>query len=478
MDRAARLAGGSSRPGTASSVGSDDDWRGGDREALDAARQARRERSRSARKKQKERDDKHAPVEEAKEEPPAAQSELMDKLHAPIKRCLKQLKEGAEKAVGKPVPFAVETQLNDAVQSLRDICSSYDAVWRSCIAPPLRGNAFEGPYEQLFGHLQEEPGSSKSQPKNLGSTYRWLCCVTDLTIGSELRALAKASDAKKYLLWDRIKKGCRALCENAPKNLDIFASQAGRKLEDLGGHRGMTRLLVENAGKIPIIAAKCLEASLIDPPKLTPGTSVEFAKGADEILSRGSVAGVSGRTCDIECDGATIKNVLIDKVRRFTALPEGTKVGALQKCDIVLRVLKPALEGVDVGEFASFVNGKASIPEKLIAGTSSLVTRLNTSTAKDALTLLKLVDEELDTAAKTYEAASTALSAGVEADVRPGTLSILLELVKAAKVASDIEEKPAEVKPVEGDEERRSQAICSLVQGPPLLKPLVDDSKW
>ena len=36
MDRAARLAGGGSRPGTASSVGSDDDWRGGDREALDA----------------------------------------------------------------------------------------------------------------------------------------------------------------------------------------------------------------------------------------------------------------------------------------------------------------------------------------------------------------------------------------------------------------------------------------------------------
>ena len=138
MDRAARLAGGGSRPGTASSVGSDDDWRGGDREALDAARQARRERSRSARKKQKERDDKHAPVEEAKEEP-APQSELMDKLHAPLKRCLKQLKEGAEKAVGKPVPFAVETQLNDAVQSLRDICSSYDGVWRSCIAPPLRG---------------------------------------------------------------------------------------------------------------------------------------------------------------------------------------------------------------------------------------------------------------------------------------------------------------------------------------------------
>ena len=88
MDRAARRAGGGSRPGTASSVGSDDDWRGGDREALDAARQARRERSRSARKKQKERDDKHAPVEEAKEEPPAAQSsELLDKLHAPIKRC-------------------------------------------------------------------------------------------------------------------------------------------------------------------------------------------------------------------------------------------------------------------------------------------------------------------------------------------------------------------------------------------------------
>ena len=75
------------------------------------------------------------------------------------KGCLKQLKEGAEKAVGKPVPFAVETQLNDAVQSLRDICSSYDGVWRSCIAPPLRGDVFEGPYEQLFGHLQEEPGS-------------------------------------------------------------------------------------------------------------------------------------------------------------------------------------------------------------------------------------------------------------------------------------------------------------------------------
>ena len=349
MDRAARLAGGSSRPGTASSVGSDDDWRGGDREALDAARQARRERSRSARKKQKERDDKYAPVEEAKEEPPAAQSsELMDKLHAPIKRCLKQLKEGAEKAVGKPVPFAVETQLNDAVQSLRDICSSYDAVWRCCIAPPLRGDAFEGPYEQLFGHLQEEPGSSKSQPRDLGSTYRWLCCVTELTIGAELRALAKASDAKKYLLWDRIKKGCRALCENAPKSLDIFASQASRKLEELGGHQGMMRLVVEHAAMIPIIAAKCLEASLIDPPKLTVGTCVEFARGADEVLSKGSVAGVSGRTCDIECDGSTIKNVLIDKVRRFVALPEGSKVGALQKCDIVLRVLKPALEGVDV----------------------------------------------------------------------------------------------------------------------------------
>ena len=70
--------------------------------------------------KQKERDDKHAPVEEAKEEP-APQSELLDKLHAPLKRCLKQLKEGAEKAVGKPVPFAVETQLTDAVQSLRDV---------------------------------------------------------------------------------------------------------------------------------------------------------------------------------------------------------------------------------------------------------------------------------------------------------------------------------------------------------------------
>jgi hypothetical protein len=474
MDRAARLAGGGSRPGTASSVGSDDDWRGGDREALDAARQARRERSRSARKKQKERDDKHAPVEEAKEEP-APQSELLDKLHAPIKRCLKQLKEGAEKAVGKPVPFAVETQLNDAVQSLRDICSSYDAVWRSCIAPQLKGDAFEGPYEQLFGHLQEEPGSSKSQPKDLGSTYRWLCCVTELTIGSELRALAKASDAKKYLLWDRIKKGCRALCENAPKSLDIFASQAGRKVEELGGHQGLMRLVVEHAAMIPIIAAKCLEASLVDPPKLTPGTSVEFARGADEILSRGSIAGVSGRTCDIECDGTTVKNVLIDKVRRVTQIPEGSKVGALQKCDIVLRVLKPALEGVDVGEFASFVNGKASIPEKLIAGTSSLVTRLNTSTTKDALTLLKLVDDDLDTASKTFDAASTALSAGVEADVRPGTLSVLLDLVKAAKVASDIEEKPAEVKPVEGDEERRSLAICSLVQGPPLLKPLVDD---
>jgi len=473
MDRAARLAGGGSRPGTASSVGSDDDWRGGDREALDAARQARRERSRSARKKQKERDDKHAPVEEAKEEPPS--SELMDKLHAPLKRCLKQLKEGAEKAVGKPVPFAVETQLNDAVQSLRDICSSYDGVWRSCIAPPLRGNAFEGPYEQLFGHLQEEPGSSKSQPRDLGSTYRWLCAVTELTIGAELRALSKSSDAKKYLLWDRIKKGCRALCENAPKNLDIFASQAGRKLEDLGGHRGMTRLVVENAGKIPLIAAKCLEASLIDPPKLTVGTSVEFAKGADEILSKGSVVGVSGRTCDIECDGTTVKNVLIDKVRRFISIPESKAVGALQKCDIVLRVLKPALEGVDVGAFASFVNGKASIPERLIAGTSTLVTRLHTSSVKDALTLLRLVDEDLDTAAKTFDAASTALSAGVEADVRPGTLSVLLELVRAAKTASDIEEKPAEEAPVEGDEERRSQAICSLVRGPPLLKPLVAD---
>ena len=115
--------------------------------------------------------------------------------------------------------------------------------------------------------------------------------------------------------------------------------------------------------QIPIIAARCLEASLVDPPKLTPGTSVEFAKGADEVLSKGSVAGVSGRTCDIECDGTTVKNVLIDKVRRFVSIPEGTKVGALQKCDIVLRVLKPALEGVDVGAFASFVNGKASIPE-------------------------------------------------------------------------------------------------------------------
>ena len=146
--------------------------------------------------------------------------------------------------------------------------------------------------------------------------------MTELTIGAELRALAKASDAKKYLLWDRIKKGCRALCENAPKNLDIFASQAGRKVEELGGHQGMMRLVVEHAGKIPIIAAKCLEASLIDPPKLTPGTSVEFAKGADEVLSKGSVAGVSGRTCDIECDGTTVKNVLIDKVRRFVSIPE------------------------------------------------------------------------------------------------------------------------------------------------------------
>ena len=49
------------------------------------------------------------------------------------------------------------------------------------------------------------------------------------------------------------------------------------------------------------------------------------------------------------------------------------------------------------------------------------MTRLNTSTTKDALTLLRLVDDDLDTAAKTFDAASTALSAGVEADVRPGT---------------------------------------------------------
>ena len=54
-------------------------------------------------------------------------------------------------------------------------CSSYDGVWRSCIAPPLRGDVFEGPYEQLFGHLQEAR-VSKSQPRDLGALAGGFVC--------------------------------------------------------------------------------------------------------------------------------------------------------------------------------------------------------------------------------------------------------------------------------------------------------------
>ena len=47
--------------------------------------------------------------------------------------------------------------------------------------------------------------------------------------------------------------------------------------------------------------------------------------------------------------------------------------------------------------------------------------------------------------------------------------------MKAAKVASDIEEKPTEEVQVEGDEERRAGPSVASVKGPPLLRPLVDD---
>ena len=487
MDRAARLTGGS-RPGTASSAASDDDWRGGDCEALDAARQARRERSRSARKKQQGRDGKTerpgrveegggAEESKAPEEPaPNADAELMASLHAPLQRALKQLKDGAEKAVGKPVPFAVETQIGDAITVLRDTCSLYDGAWRSCFTPALRGEAFEGPYEQAFGPLQNEPGSNRAQPRDVGSTYRWLCAVSELTVGAELRALSTASDAKRYLLWDRIKKGCRSLCENAPRHLDAFATQAGRQVAALGGRDGLVTLLVAHAPKVPAVAEACLQASLIEPPKLTGGTPIEFARGADEVLTRGSVNAVSGRTCDIECDDkTTAKHVLIDKVRRLTVIHEPETTGALKRADIALRVLKPALEGVDVGAFSTLVEGKACVPERLIAGTPALVTKMRSAAVTDALRLLRLVDGKCETASTTFEAAATALAAGVEADVRPSTLKVLLDLVRAAKVDAELDTAPATEEAPEGDEGRRAQAIVCVVDGPPLLRPFVDD---
>ena len=259
-----------------------------------------------------------------------------------------------------------------------------------------------------------------------------------MTVGAELRALSTASDAKRYLLWDRIKKGCRSLCENAPRHLDAFATQAGRQVAALGGRDGLVTLLVAHAPKVPAVAEACLQASLTEPPKLTGGTPVEFARGADEVLTRGSVNAVSGRTCDIECeDKTTAKHVLIDKVRRFTVMHEPETTGALKRAEIALRVLKPALEGVDVGAFSTLVEGKACVPERLIAGTPSLVTKMRSAAVTDALRLLRLVDGKCETASTTFEAAATALAAGVEADVRPSTLKVLLDLVRAAKVDAD-----------------------------------------
>ena len=111
-------------------------------------------------------------------------------------------------------------------------------------------------------------------------------------MGAELRALQGCSDAKRYLLWDRIRKGCKKLKEAITPALADFAKRAAPVVATLGGATRALGLVTKKAASVAAVAEEAKTVSFAEPAAVAVGAAVEFSVIAGgRVEHRGDDAG-------------------------------------------------------------------------------------------------------------------------------------------------------------------------------------------
>ena len=210
----------------------------------------------------------------------------------------------------------------------------------------------------------------------------------------------------------------------------------------------------------------------------------EVSIETDAPTRRGVVGALAAKSCDVDVDDAVVKHVPLARARRVYETPVGDHAGAKDRAVVLKNLLGPALAQVDektatrlLGPLGALRDAAPPLPELLLAGAPNLTEVARSEAAGQALSLLRAVDADCASPRDVWAAAATALAAAIEADAKPKTLKILLDLVKAARAEGGGGSTEDAEASGSGDEGRRARALVAALKAGPaaaVLRPLLD----